>query len=141
VKLIDVLELLRNSDALEWEHITLEHAQPPQEVFVFKNDCDLRIVDHTNFDAEDRDFREKWTEIFPDRTARRRRYVVYHGSSPVYATMLVAVDGGRAILPLPNLTTKEIDPLDNAVATAVNHSTSDYSHHLNMALHALEVAE
>lgn len=46
------------------------------------------------------DFREPWTN-FPDRSASSEQYGVYYENNEIFGFVLVAVDGWRCLLPLP----------------------------------------
>jgi hypothetical protein len=135
MKLEKALQQLADAEEYDWEHLSLLEriGRAPQEVWVNKNDCRVRIEEMPYEDSESRKFEEEWTKRFPDKKAFRSEYVVYFGSSPIYRTMLVSVDGGRATLPLESLTTKKVDSRDYAVALAVNQPNSKFHDYFKRA--------
>ncbi len=78
------------------------HSDPTKTVCSYKQDVNLRLEmrnDESGVQCED--FREPWANKFPDRSARGYWCDLYYGSSHIGRYVLVAVDGARALLPLP----------------------------------------
>jgi len=68
-----------------------------------------------------KDFREPWANRHPDPSATGYWCNLYYGSTLVKKLILVAVDGGRAMLPIPqrgrkNMRSDRVLPLDYKVA-------------------------
>ncbi|EHR1005931.1 hypothetical protein Q9Y03_005130 [Vibrio harveyi] len=89
-------------------------------IFTYKRDLNLRIErKEIDFDS-DKFSGEDWATCHPDPTAYRMIYEVYYGSSFVDEKLLVAVDGFRAILPLPRINTNTISRQDYKFASIVD---------------------
>ncbi|MDA3441288.1 hypothetical protein MJ046_13105 [Acinetobacter bereziniae] len=89
-------------------------------VFTYKNDVNLRIT--RSRDGRNTPFNEPWAVSHPDPNATRVFFTVYYGQSPVYQEMLVDVDGYRATLPLPDITTNQVPLHAYRFASIVNGS-------------------
>ncbi len=77
-----------------------------KDVAVFTRDINLRIEhSHEASGIHSNDFREGWANQFPDPYAHSLYYDIYYGMSLLDQIVLVAVDGGRAVLPLPKTQT------------------------------------
>lgn len=68
--------------------------------FTYKKDLSLRIKRKDL--QEIGTFQEEWATNFPDSNADSLEYLVKYNNSFVSRKVLVDVDGGRAILPMPN---------------------------------------
>ena len=64
------------------------------------------------------DFKEEWTERFPDRKASSSYADVFYNGNLVYRDVYVTVDGGRTKLPLPSSRDK-LDDIPRAYAQFV----------------------
>lgn len=73
--------------------------------FTYKEDLNLRI-EREPYDLR-RNFNEEWATKHPDTEAKTVNYTIKYGSSFVARETLVSVDGGRAILPMPDVETKK----------------------------------
>lgn len=94
----EILEIIKNSNPDDWD---VNYSQDA-EIAVFKNNPLLRIeTRHRNEFVHNEDFREKWANRFPDPHATSYRYHVYLSATRLKELVLVSVDGGRALLPLP----------------------------------------
>lgn len=51
--------------------------------------------------VENSDFREPWLDKFPDRIGILKNAIILWNGQPVFQTLVVVVDGARAVLPLP----------------------------------------
>ena len=77
--------------------------------FTYKQDVLLRVQKHPINFREDRFMGEEWaTTMHEDESAYKVSYDIYYGESRIVTKRLVAVDGCRAILPMPKHGTKEI---------------------------------
>lgn len=98
-------------DALELERTILEsdakenwRSQPQQSksARIFKRDVNLRFeISHDDDGTQCEDFKEEWANHFPDPHATGLFCDLYYGASMIERFVLVSVDGGRALLPLP----------------------------------------
>lgn len=97
-KIKDKKTILRNSNPSDWD-VTFSQTGA---IAVFRNDTDLRI-EHKNSseDVHSDDFFEKWVTKFLDPHASSHYYRLYYGATQLKEFILVSVDGGRALLPLP----------------------------------------
>jgi hypothetical protein len=69
--------------------------------YIYKKDLNVRIQRKEEDELDERKFKEKWTEKFPDRNAYRQEYALFYGSSYCGYQLLIAVDGFRAYIPIP----------------------------------------
>lgn len=87
-------------------------------VFTYKKDVDLRIT--RSRDERNTSFNESWAVSHPDPNATKVFFTVYYNQSPVYQEMLIDIDGCRATLPLPDLTTNQVSLASYQFASIVN---------------------
>jgi len=107
-------EILKNSDPSDWLHFD-KYSQ-----FTYKNDVNLRII-RSDF-KENTSFNEPWVTKHPDHNATRVFLTVYYGQSIIDEKMMVDVDGYRATLPIPKLTTMTVSQADYRLALIINGS-------------------
>jgi hypothetical protein len=82
----------------EWEKVSTEISS----IAVNKRDVNLRlVVNYLDEGKQCDDFHEEWANRHPDRHATGYWCEIYYGATHVARTILVSVDGGRAMLPLP----------------------------------------
>jgi len=94
----EILEVIKESSPDDWDVNFSRDA----EIAIFKRDPALRIeTRHNDEFVHKDDFREKWANKFPDPHATSYYFHVYYGSTRLKELILVSVDGGRALLPLP----------------------------------------
>lgn len=94
----EILDVVKDSNPDDWDVNFSQDA----EIAVFKKNPSLRIeTRHTDEFVHNEDFREKWANKFPDPHATSYYYHVYLGATRLKEFILVSVDGGRALLPLP----------------------------------------
>ncbi len=110
----DILNILREGNSFGWLYFD------NLGVYTYKNDVNLRIV--RSRDERNTSFNEPWAVDHPDRNATRVFFTVYYGQSPVYDKMFVDVDGYRATLPIPDLTTMQVPFLEYQFASIINGS-------------------
>jgi|LakWasM115_HOW13_FD_contig_121_10837_length_2407_multi_7_in_0_out_0_2 hypothetical protein len=118
----ELQEILRNSNRDDWNY------SDDKGVYAYKGDLNLRISrKETNFDSDKFD-NEKWATCHPDKAAYKKTFEVYYGSTFIEEHMLVSVDGGRAILPLPRFGTLEVnkDVYNFARIVVDNKDLEDY---------------
>lgn len=69
---------------------------------VSKQDVNLRLIVSTEEDGiQNEDFKEEWANRHPDPRARGYWCDIYYSSTHVMRSILVSVDGARAMLPIP----------------------------------------
>ena len=88
----EINKILQTSNADDWNHNASKGA------FSYKKNLNVRIQE--NLDRND-DFDEPWVHNYPDSHAYKVNYDVYWNQSWVKTVTLVCVDGGRAIVPMP----------------------------------------
>jgi hypothetical protein len=94
----DLLNIVKDSNPTDW----IVNINNDSEIAVFKSDPALRIeTKFTNEFIHNNDFFEKWANKFPDPHATSQYYRLYYNSTRLEDFILVSVDGGRALLPLP----------------------------------------
>jgi len=90
---------IKQSSHEDWIH-NVEHGS-----HTYKHDLNLRIQENeTNMR-----FTAKWANEHPDSDAYKVKYEIYYGNSLIETKILVSVDGGRAILPIPKRNTNQVD--------------------------------
>lgn len=107
-----VVNVFLQTSADQWERISTNG-----DYAFCKEDVNLRIV--CNLDEEDiqqEDFQEPWANNFPNPSATGYYYNLYYGSTLLRRFILVSVDGGRALLPLPEIGTMEVSQAELKVA-------------------------
>ena len=110
---------IRDSDPQEeWEKVSTEISS----IAVSKRDVNLRLVmNYLDEGKQCDDFQEEWANRHPDRHATGYWCDTFYGATHVARNILVSVDGGRAILPLPRQRgiegkITEVLPLDYRIA-------------------------
>jgi hypothetical protein len=95
----NIERVILNSDPrTDWT----SQSDPTKTVYSYNYDVNLRLEmrnDESGVQCED--FREPWANRFPDSSARGYWCDLFYGSSHIGRHVLVAVDGARALLPLP----------------------------------------
>lgn len=110
-----------NADSKCWLH--------NDEVGVWTLIADVSLtIREKRGDGDEDEFHEEWATSLTDPNAKKIAYDLYCGASFVERHYLVAVDGYRAYLPLPNPTTREIstEKYDFARCVDATHSLDDY---------------
>lgn len=80
----------------------LSQPQQSKSVRIFKRDVNLRFeTSYENDGIQCEDFKEEWANRFPDPHATGVFCDLYYAASRIERFVLVSVDGGRALLPLP----------------------------------------
>jgi len=87
----EVKELIRNSEKNDWIH------EDSLNTFTLKENVNIRI------DREyiDEGFYEEWAEKHADSNTQKVYFTVYYNNSFIDQNLMVSVDGGRAVLPIP----------------------------------------
>jgi hypothetical protein len=97
----NILGVILKSDARsDW------HRSSPgsRSVTSYVHDSNLRFeIDYTRAGTQTDDFQEPWATRHPDPRATGYWCQLYYGASLIGQYVLVSVDGGRAMLPLPSL--------------------------------------
>ncbi|MFW6025367.1 MAG: hypothetical protein ACOCRX_03405 [Candidatus Woesearchaeota archaeon] len=89
----DVDNILLNSSSEDW----IKDEETGN--FTYKKDLNLRVERQKT--DEIGTFKEEWATDFPDSNAESIEHIVKYNNSFVYRKLLVSVDGGRALLPMP----------------------------------------
>lgn len=114
----EFMQTVRNSEPDQWiEHDT-------EGVHTFRGDLNIRI-ERQNSTRDNDQFHEAWAQKHADPSTSRQYYGIYYGASLVEKFMLVAVDGGRASLPLPRAQTTVIPFADYQIARVVAENRLD----------------
>ena len=97
-RIIDVI--LKSDPRSEWHSST--HGS--RTVTSYTGDANLRFeIDYTRAGTQAEDFQEPWANRHPDPHATGHWCQLFYGASLIGQWVLVSVDGGRAMLPLPVL--------------------------------------
>lgn len=98
----DINAIMNGTSWDEWSTETLPRSGAKM-VSVYSKDVFLRVeISFLPEDIENDDFREPWANKFPNNKATSYRANLYYGSTFLKTYLLVSVDGGRALLPLPD---------------------------------------
>lgn len=90
--------ILASDPQNDWEQISNNMSS----VAINKNDVNLRLViNYSEEGTQCLDFREEWANRHPDPQATGYWCDIYYASTHVWRNILVSVDGGRALLPIP----------------------------------------
>lgn len=122
MKYDDILTILLSSDAeQDWIH----SVRDSRTVAFYTNDVDLRIeYGFQDADIHDAEFSDAWTHKFPDPQATSYFAHLIYRSTPIKEFILVYVDGGHALLPLPMPGTLDVPRLAYSVARIIDGGSS-----------------
>jgi len=100
--------------------------------YTYTEDVALRI-ERAPFD-EHSDFHEAWARNFPDPDAQKFTVIIYYDSSPAKKEYIVAVDGYRIDIPLPDRNNLTISKFQYNLGEILNLVGGwDYDNYLNRA--------
>ena len=103
--LAEVQTAILESDDDYWKLVTTGS----DEVAVYKLDVNLRlIVCDDESGIQNDDFKAEWANSFPNEKAVGYFVDIFYGATILHRAILVAVDGHRAMLPLPRSGDKEL---------------------------------
>lgn len=110
----EILKEITDSSPTDWEVNFSNDA----ETAIFKKYPNLRIeTRHTKEFVHNDSFHEKWANKFPNPNATSYFYYLYLGATRLKEFILISVDGGRALLPLPKSAIElNVEPLRYKVA-------------------------
>ena len=94
-----ILDEIFNSTRNDWS------VDKYEEVFTYKHNILLTIEENPE---SEREFFEEWANCHPDKRASFYEYEIKYQGKRITNFYLVAVDGYRALLPLPNIKTGKI---------------------------------
>jgi len=120
----EVIETIGSSTGDDWIH------DDKKKRWTLKSDVMIHFADTTDEelgeDVQDRVFDEEWATKHSDPKARRVVYTIYYGASFLRMVDLVAVDGYRAMLPMPEAhDALVVDPWQYHFARIVNGAAVD----------------
>lgn len=96
----EISNIMASSGASNWQ--TFTKGSGPSSTAFYKNDVLLRVeMSFSEENEHNSDFKEPWANKFPDSKALSYYANLYYGSTKIGYYILVSVDGGRALLPLP----------------------------------------
>lgn len=97
----NILDVILKSDSKSDWHNSSHGAR---SITSYTGDSNLRFeIDYTSEGTQSDNFQEPWANRHPDSRATGYWCRLYYGSSLIAQYVLVSVDGGRAMLPLPSL--------------------------------------
>lgn len=138
----EVRDAIMESTPSEWEQFdghfgTLKAHEDdpfPRSVWTYDYDVNLRIEQGSDLNDN---FQADWTDAFIKDNNTQVEYYVFYGSSPVCYCSLVSVEGGKAILPVPDRPHDEeerpISRFKDDLARIVNVSEREYETHKDRA--------
>ena len=90
--------ILRSNPKTDWHANSLSW----KSTVTYRADVNLRIeINYNDEGIQQKNFVEPWANCFPDKSATGYWCDIYFGLSHIERTILVSVDGGRAMLPIP----------------------------------------
>lgn len=105
--------IISSDSQTDWIH----NSKGLKSTAVYKKDSNLRFeVSIADEDLQNRRFQEPWANKHPDPNSTGYYYDLYYGSTLIKRYILVGVDGERALLPLPDRTTLQVDEMSYKVA-------------------------
>jgi hypothetical protein len=111
----EILDVVRAAKGEDWL------VNDSKGIFTLKTDLDVTLREVRTHEPEP--FAEDWAQDFPNPAATRAIFELWFRASFVMAYDFVAVDGGRALLPLPKAADDlTITRVQFAIADAVNFS-------------------
>ena len=97
----EISQIMASSDRSEWQ-TAATRPNGARQVSAYKHDVLLRVeVSYVEDGVHNDNFKEEWANNFPDRSASAYYADLYYGPTYLDSYILVSVDGGRALLPLP----------------------------------------
>lgn len=111
----EIMQAIMASDSKDdWEKTSFEW----NEIIYYKKNVNLRFeMNFTEEGTQRDDFKEPWANCHPDPNATGYWFNLYYGSTNISTYILVSVDGGRAMLPVPQNSKKmAVKPLFYKVA-------------------------
>ena len=96
-----------------------------RENFVYKHNILLTIHE---IESSKREFHEEWAERHPDNRAFCYKYIIKYNNNMITSILLVAVDGHRAYLPLPDRSTGKIQEKYLRFANIINPIPEDINY-------------
>ena len=111
----ELIGLLERSSVFDWIW------NDDQGIAVLKANLNISVRRATDLD-EPEPVEEEWATKFPDPRAKMHRFELYFGATFIKDYLFASVNGGRALLPFPNVGTGQfiISPEQRAIADAVN---------------------
>ncbi len=76
-------------------------------------------------------YREEWATKFDDPRAYMQRYLLRYGNNVIDIIPMVALDGARAVVPLPRMGTMFISPWQDKVGQIISYSQREYVEYRN----------
>lgn len=111
----DIMNAIMSSDSEDdWERVAIRW----EETVYFKKNVNLRFeMEFNENGTQYENFKEPWANKHPDPNASGYWCKLYYGATHIDSYILVSVDGGRALLPLPkSINELTINPLSYKVA-------------------------
>lgn len=122
MKYSEILAILLSSDAEEdWMH----SIRDTKSVAFYVNDVDLRIeYGFQDSDVHDSDFSDTWTQKFTDPQATSYYVHLLYRATVIKEFLLVYVDGGNSLLPIPVPGTRDVQRPAYCVARIIDGGSS-----------------
>lgn len=87
-------------------------------LFTYKNNLDISIAQGL---SHVRDFKEDWLSCYADQSASSIYVDLMWCGRVVKRIIAIAVDGGRCVIPLPNLTAREVRRSEYEIMRLLHH--------------------
>ncbi|SRR6266545_6026443 len=125
----EILNAVLSSDSKDdWEK---QSSTGPKQTIYFKKNVNLRFeMDFDDAGIQNEDFTEKWANKHPDPKATGYWCDLYYASTHIERFILVSVDGGRAMLPMPINPANDLRVEDLDFKVAQIHDTGRLSEYM-----------
>lgn len=122
--------ILRSNPKSDWHSNSLSW----KSTVTYRKNVNLRVeINYDEDGIQQKNFAEPWANCFPDKSATGYWCYVYFGLSHIERTILVSVDGGRVMLPIPRKTDARgnyvvVEPFDYKMAEIFDTSDLLYQY-------------
>lgn len=131
-----LINKIKISDSrLDWEYVDSNWGSH----YIYKNDVNLSMSINCEDDGiQNSNFKEKWANCYPDPKATGYWVDIRYSSTVIMRTILVSVDGARAMLPIPREADENnklivVTPIDFKIAEIFDADLRSLSHYFAMS--------
>ena len=126
MNIVDFREKIKLSVNDEWVY------HPEENISVLKTDLNISIIEAHPLDPTNLPlFNEPWAQDpYADKGALRTIYYVRYGIVVVDVIYCAIIDGGRCVIPLPDVKTLELDYYKFRIGSIINNDDRLYNEYL-----------
>lgn len=114
-----IIEIICNSEITDWDENS--------EMCIMHYIPDPKIVIKWDQYEDHEPFNEEWATKHPDKNAKSTHYYVCYEDNIIKTLDMVWVDGSRALIPVPDYTTKHINRKNYNIGRLVNCNLDNYN--------------